>query len=1087
MRISVEPSCPVCTGYIVFHSLFGDNPLKQIHFQKLPNGISVHSTLDEGTHEYVYANTAVPLSSLPFSRTLECFLDCGPGLLIHYVFFFLDADRQKIDHVILEPNKNQTVPVPESTAFIRFGLRVYGPGNCTIGMLLWGHRSMDPGLLLQRSSTLLLTNQYPEYDNLYRNAFVHSRVRAYREQGVSVDVFRFWPDSSLNYHEFEGVDVITGGAKALRTLFRTARCNTVLVHFLSPEMWEVLKDFSALQVIVWVHGAEIQPWSRREFNYRNERERAKARRESEQRTAFWQDLLASPPPNLKLVFVSRYFAEEVMEDLGFRLPESMYSIIHNPIDTDHFAYSPKNAEQRKKILSIHPYSSAKYANDLSVAAIQMLAKEPFFSELDFRMIGDGPLFDALLEPLKNLPNVLCEKRFLTQHDISLLHKEYGVFLSPTRWDSQGVSRNEAMSSGLVPVTNAVAAIPEFMDAGCAMLAPKEDARTMADAIRTLYEQPQLFMDLSRAAAARVRAQTAARETITRELDLFASVPSANAHTVPRTVLPDDPDMETAPPIRPEDAKPHPETSITVSEPEGTATRKAPAKISAFLSFDVEASPGRASSGHVERLIWGNIDGQQYGIGKLCAILSEYGLKANFMIDMAACTLYGDRPIERVGKFLRDQGHEIHVHLHSEWLARRQWKIPLPKGSVARMDELEYPLSEHFLMHAGFKFRQLYGGEPHAFRSGGFFFNEHTVRAAKAAGFMCSTSFNSTRHNNQVRTLETGAENEPFFWDNGILEIPVDISPEPLSYDFEKYLGMFARVAKKTNKTFNITLHSWSLLKRVEGRHTRFVPEYEEKLRSICEHLVENTEVKGYSEYQPEAGMEEVTPPQLITPELAKISLEGFAICPICKAVFPQKQNNMQCVGCGSVSRHRQIYDVLQRCANPFPGKKVLACYANTLEAAFILNEVRELVNFDIRPVHEADMQMDIQNMSEIQDASFDAFMAIHVLNHVKDDQRAIQEIHRILVPGGIALITVPYRTNEPTTACTDITQHYGEKNLQEHGIGTYRIYGFNDAVKLFSRFFSVRTEAGVDSISNENMNVFFLTKEKGGESDTTIR
>jgi glycosyltransferase involved in cell wall biosynthesis len=34
---------------------------------------------------------------------------------------------------------------------------------------------------------------------------------------------------------------------------------------------------------------------------------------------------------------------------------------------------------------------------------------------------------------------------------------------PSRTDTQGVSRDEAMSSGLVPVTNAVAAIPEFVD------------------------------------------------------------------------------------------------------------------------------------------------------------------------------------------------------------------------------------------------------------------------------------------------------------------------------------------------------------------------------------------------------------------------------------------------------------------------------------------------------------------------------------------------------------------------------------------------------------------------------------------------
>lgn len=1068
--------------------LFQSHKHEHIQFTPQPDGLRIHSTLADGVHEYVYGAIDMPISSLPFGKTMKCWLESSPGLSIQYVFVFLNSDRQKISHVIFDPNKNQVAPMPENTMFIRFGIRIYGSGTCIIPIVLWAHRKFVPNLMLHRGSTLLVTNNYPEYGNLYRNAFVHSRVKAYQQSGCNMDVFRFWPNAAMGHHEFEGVDVITGNAHILRKLLATGSCRTVLVHFLTPEMWDVLKDFPECAIVVWVHGAEIQPWTRREFNLRTERERAKARMESGARTAFWRGLLADPPANLHLVFVSRYFAEEVMEDLGFRLSETLYSVIHNPIDTDRFAYSPKNAEQRKKILSIHPYSSAKYGNDLSVEAIQMLANEPFFQDLEFRMIGDGPLFDTLLEPLKNLPNVLCEKRFLTQHDISLLHREYGVFLSPTRWDSQGVSRNEAMSSGLVPVTNAVAAIPEFMDASCAMLAPEEDARAMAEAIRTLYEQPQLFMDLSRAAAARVYAQAAAREIIALELDLFVSASGANAQTVPRTVLPDAPGMKTALsthlPDPPTDAEPIPAAGIMVSESKTAPAKEAPAKISAFLSFDVEALPGRADDDHVERLIWGKIGGQEYGIGKLCAILKEYGLKANFMIDMGACALYGDRPVERAGKFLRDQGHEIHAHLHPEWLPR-QWKIPLPEGYAARMDLLDYRMSELFLAHAGFKFKQLYGHAPYAFRSGAFLFNEHIVEAAAKAGFTCLTNFNSTRHRDQIRIAAGRTDNGPFFWDNGILEIPVDMSPEPLSCDFAKYIGMFDRVPRKTNKTFNITLHSWSLLKRVDGLHKYFAPEYEEKLRAICEHLAENTEVKGYSEYQPAVSMGE--PPELVTPELTEISLEGVVVCPICKAVFSRTQSGNRCVGCESGPRHRQIHDVLQRCANPFSSKNVLACYANLLEIAFILDGAHKLVNFDIRPVHEADMQMDIQDMSAIQDASFDAFMAVHVLNHVKDDLRAVREIHRILVPGGVALITIPYHEDEPTTACTDLSRHYGEKNLRAYGIGTYRMYGFNDAVELFSRFFSVRTEEGFDSISNETMKIFLLTKKEGDGNDNTIR
>jgi glycosyltransferase involved in cell wall biosynthesis len=232
---------------------------------------------------------------------------------------------------------------------------------------------------------------------------------------------------------------------------------------------------------------------------------------------FWRALLREVPANLKLVFVSRYFAEEVMEDLGFRIPEAHYEIIHNPIDTDIFRYRDKPLEQRKKVLSIRPYASAKYANDLSVKAIELLSSEPWFGDLEFRMIGDGPLFEQTLAPLRGFDNVHIERRFLTRAEIAALHQEYGVFLSPTRMDAQGVARDEAMASGLVPVTNAVAAIPEFVDARCGMLAPGDDAAALASGIAALYRDPALFAAMSKAASERVARQSGKREIVNAEV------------------------------------------------------------------------------------------------------------------------------------------------------------------------------------------------------------------------------------------------------------------------------------------------------------------------------------------------------------------------------------------------------------------------------------------------------------------------------------------------------------------------------------------------------------------------------------------
>src|SRR5690606_6953555 len=134
----------------------------------------------------------------------------------------------------------------------------------------------------------------------------------------------------------------------------------------------------------------------------------------------------------------------------------------------------KGPEQRKRLLSIRPYASRKYANDLTVKAIVELSKRDFFNELEVALIGDGELFDQITEPVKGFPNVKLVRKFLSHKEISATHKDYGIFITPTRMDSQGVSRDEAMSSGLVPITTNVTAIPEFVNSECGMLVDGED-------------------------------------------------------------------------------------------------------------------------------------------------------------------------------------------------------------------------------------------------------------------------------------------------------------------------------------------------------------------------------------------------------------------------------------------------------------------------------------------------------------------------------------------------------------------------------------------------------------------------------------
>lgn len=62
-----------------------------------------------------------------------------------------------------------------------------------------------------------------------------------------------------------------------------------------------------------------------------------------------------------------------------------------------------------------------------------------------------------------------------------------------------------------------------------------------------------------------------------------------------------------------------------------------------------------------------------------------------------------------------------------------------------------------------------------------------------------------------------------------------------------------------------------------------------------------------------------------------------------------------------------------------------------------------------------DYNVDIQNMTTIEDNIFDLILCSHVLEHVQDDMQAMRELNRILDPDGLGIIIVPLDLNREDT------------------------------------------------------------------------
>lgn len=188
------------------------------------------------------------------------------------------------------------------------------------------------------------------------------------------------------------------------------------------------------------------------------------------------------------------------------------------------------------------------------------------------------------------------------------------------------------------------------------------------------------------------------------------------------------------------------------------------------------------------------------------------------------------------------------------------------------------------------------------------------------------------------------------------------------------------------------------------------------------------------------------PSQFATPKLARE-------CPICgfKGVFLSAgrppRYDARCPNCKSRERHRLIHLFLERRKIDLADGRMVLHFAPEAHLAKKLSPLASYHSADIAP-GKAKLALDIQKV-QLPDNTYDVVIANHVLEHAPDDRQALREIHRVLKPGGLAILTVPQNwaraeTYENAAASTTAERfaHYGD-------IHHVRFYGrdFPDRVK----------------------------------------
>ncbi len=206
-------------------------------------------------------------------------------------------------------------------------------------------------------------------------------------------------------------------------------------------------------------------------------------------------------------------------------------------------------------------------------------------------------------------------------------------------------------------------------------------------------------------------------------------------------------------------------------------------------------------------------------------------------------------------------------------------------------------------------------------------------------------------------------------------------------------------------------------------------------------------------------------------------------CPVCKKSFSsfiplENGNDTLCPACGALPRNRLLWLYLR---NELRIEERRFKTLHFSPARSIQRKLKQLKNLAYITTdfesNRSDKKYDITHIDEA-DNSYDLIICYHVLEHVIEDSRAMKELYRILKPGGIALLQVPWQdgnTYEDSSIRSkeERLKHFSQ---QDH----VRIYGKDDFIsRLQSAGFKVNAVEYTKQYSKDMIARFGL---KDGEN-----
>jgi hypothetical protein len=268
----------------------------------------------------------------------------------------------------------------------------------------------------------------------------------------------------------------------------------------------------------------------------------------------------------------------------------------------------------------------------------------------------------------------------------------------------------------------------------------------------------------------------------------------------------------------------------------------------YFTIDTEYEPGFTARhgpdsrrANFARSIRGQTADGDAGVFYQMDVFDRHGLKAVFFVDPMPALLWGTGAIAEIVEPILARGHDVQLHLHSEWLALAGAANPLGDRTGANLKDFTFEeqcvlidWARSALMSAG-------APRPVAFRAGNFGANDDTLRALAALGFTHDTS-HSPGFAASPCEIGLGPEHRRPVSRRGVIEVPVgcieDVAQglrhaQLTALSLRELTGAVRHARDHDIDDLTLVSHSFELLCRDRRRINRIV---KRRFDRLCERL-----------------------------------------------------------------------------------------------------------------------------------------------------------------------------------------------------------------------------------------------------------